>query len=225
MPRWLRHNALSHPKLYDLVQWAVGAAKVRARLIPLLTGPENQIVLDVGAGTGTLRALLPENCRYIWMDNDLQKLRGYRARRGDRAVLGSALHLALASNSVDQALLVAVSHHLGDSEFRQTLQEIARVVRHKLVFLDPIDCPARPVSRLLWSIDRGSFPRSQEVLRRFLEEYYVLEQAEVFTVLHRYFVCVARPKTASVADSERCRSAFRGDGDHDSDLMPITIPS
>ena len=54
------------------------------------------------------------------------------------------------------------------------------------------------MSRLLWSIDRGSFPRSQEVLRRFLEEYYVLEQAEVFTVLHRYFVCVARPKTASV---------------------------
>ena len=74
MLRRLCHNALSHPKLYDLVQWAVGAAKVRARLIPLLTGPENQIVLDVGAGTGALRALLPENCRYIWMDNDLQKL-------------------------------------------------------------------------------------------------------------------------------------------------------
>jgi predicted nucleic acid-binding protein len=26
------------------------------------------------------------------------------------------------------------------------------------------------------------------------------------------------------ADSEGCRSAFRGDGDHDSELMPITIP-
>ena len=26
------------------------------------------------------------------------------------------------------------------------------------------------------------------------------------------------------ADSEGCRSAFRGDGDHDSGLMPITIP-
>jgi hypothetical protein len=30
---------------------------------------------------------------------------------------------------------------------------------------------------------------------------------------------------SALADSERCRSAFRGDGDHDSDLMPITIPS
>jgi hypothetical protein len=28
-----------------------------------------------------------------------------------------------------------------------------------------------------------------------------------------------------IADSERCRSAFRGDGDRDSDVMPITIPS
>ena len=26
------------------------------------------------------------------------------------------------------------------------------------------------------------------------------------------------------AYSERCRSAFRGDGDRDSELMPITIP-
>jgi SAM-dependent methyltransferase len=195
LPRWC-HNAFSHPKLYDLAQWAVGAAKVRARLIPLLAGPKNQIVLDVGAGTGALRAFLPEDCRYIWMDNDPQKLRGYMARHGDRAMLGSALHLALASNSVDQALFVAVSHHLGDSELRQTLQEIARVVRKKLVFLDPIDCPGRPMSRLLWSIDRGSFPRSPEVLRRFLEEHYVLERAEVFTVLHRYFVCVARPRAA-----------------------------
>jgi len=27
-----------------------------------------------------------------------------------------------------------------------------------------------------------------------------------------------------VADSGRCRSAFRDDGDHDSGLMPINIP-
>jgi hypothetical protein len=27
-----------------------------------------------------------------------------------------------------------------------------------------------------------------------------------------------------VAYSERCRSPFRGDGDRDSELMPITIP-
>ena len=29
---------------------------------------------------------------------------------------------------------------------------------------------------------------------------------------------------ALAADSERCRSAFRSDGDHDSGIMPITIP-
>ena len=45
-------SAVSHPKLYDLVQWAAGAAKVRARLAPLLAGAEDKLVLDVGAGTG-----------------------------------------------------------------------------------------------------------------------------------------------------------------------------
>jgi len=170
---------------------------VGARLVPLLAGAENRIVLDVGAGTGGLRAFLPENCRYIWLDNDPHKLRGYAARPGDLVMLGSALRLALRSKSVDQALCTAVAHHLEDAELRQALREIARVTRRKLVFLDPIDCPARLASRLLWSIDRGSFPRSPETLRTFLEESYVLEQAEVFTVLHRYFACVAKPKAAS----------------------------
>ena len=95
--------------------------------------------------------------------------------------------------SVDQALCIAVAHHLADGELSRAFREIARVVKRRLIFLDPLDCP-RLMSRMLWSIDRGSFPRSAEVLRKFLEESYVLEQAEVFTVLHRYFVCVATPK-------------------------------
>jgi SAM-dependent methyltransferase len=190
-------KAFSNHKLYDTVQWAVGGAKVHVRLIPRLAGAGDRSVLDVGAGTGGLRGLLPDDCHYIWMDTDPQKFRGYKARPGDRAMIGSAVSLPFASNSIDQALLMAVAHHLEDAALRQALQEIARVVKHKMVFLDPIDCPGRLTSRFLWSIDRGSFPRSPEVLRQFLEEYYVLEQAEVFTVLHRYFVCVARPKAVA----------------------------
>jgi hypothetical protein len=30
--------------------------------------------------------------------------------------------------------------------------------------------------------------------------------------------------TTYIADSGRCRSAFRSDGDRDSEVMPITIP-
>ncbi len=194
----LLHKAVSNHRVYDLVQWAAGADKVRARLVPLLDGADNQSVLDIGAGTGALRSWLPRRCRYLWMDNDSEKLQGYLSRGGGLAVLGSALQLGLADKSVDQALCVAVAHHLADAELLLAFHEIARVVKRKLIFLDPIDCPTRAASRLLWSIDRGSFPRSPEVLRRFLEESFVLEQAEVFTVLHRYFVCVARPSAASV---------------------------
>jgi|SRR5579871_173375 len=198
MPNGLLHKVVSNHKLYDLVQWAVGADKVRARLTPLLDGADNQSVLDVGAGTGALREWLPDNSRYMWMDNDPAKLQGYLSKGGGLAVLGSALQLGLANKSVDQALFVAVAHHLPDAELQLAFQEIARVVKHKLIFLDPLDCPRRPMSRLLWSIDRGSFPRSPEVLRGLLEKSYVLEQAQVFTVLHRYFICVARPRSTMV---------------------------
>ena len=149
--------------------------------------------MDIGAGTGALEAYLPRSSRYIWVDNDTEKLRGYLSRGGGMAVLGSALDLGLAPKSVEQALCIAVAHHLADRELSRAFRGIARVVRHRLIFLDPLDCP-RLMSRMLWSIDRGSFPRSAEVLRKFLAESYVVEQAEVFTVLHRYLVCVAKPK-------------------------------
>ena len=38
-------------------------------------------------------------------------------------------------------------------------------------------------------------------------------------------MALLRPGLEKLAYSERWRSAFRGDGDHDSVLMPITIPS
>jgi SAM-dependent methyltransferase len=191
------HKVVSDYRLYDLVQQAAGAGQVRARLRPLLRGAENQSVLDIGAGTGALRPYLPRSSQYIWVDNDAEKLRGYQSRGagggGGLALVGSVFELGLAPKSVDQALCIAVAHHLADGELSRAFREIARVVKRRLIFLDPLDCP-RLMSRMLWSIDRGSFPRSAEVLRRFLEESYVLEQAEVFTVLHRYFVCVATPK-------------------------------
>lgn len=187
------HKILSNPRVYDWVQRAVGGDKVRDRLMPILTETENQTVLDVGAGTGTLRAWLPPNCQYIWMDPDRSKLDGYLSRGGGLAVLGSATEIGIVKKSVDQAFCVAVAHHLDDEALERALHEIARVTKHRLVFLDAIDC-SRTASRLLWSIDRGSFPRTPEVLRKFLEEGYVIERSDVFTVLHRYFLCVARPK-------------------------------
>jgi SAM-dependent methyltransferase len=195
----LLHKAVANHRLYDFVQWAAGVNTVRTRLLPLLNGADNQSVLDVGAGTGALRAWLPSNSRYMWMDNDPEKLQGYLSRGAGLAVLGSAFQLGLANKSVDQALFVLVAHHLTDAELRLAFDEIARVVKHKLIFIDPIDCPTRLMSRLLWSIDRGSFPRTPEVLRKFLEESYILEQAEVFTVRHRYFACIAKPRAAMVA--------------------------
>jgi hypothetical protein len=38
------------------------------------------------------------------------------------------------------------------------------------------------------------------------------------------FCCSIWAPFAPTADSERCRSPFRADGDRDSEVMPITIP-
>ena len=38
-------------------------------------------------------------------------------------------------------------------------------------------------------------------------------------------VAQAQQSVGDLADSERCRSAFRTDVDHDSEVMPITVPN
>jgi hypothetical protein len=46
--------------------------------VPYLVQVENQFVLDVGAGTGNFAWLLPPAATYLWLDNDLQKLGGFK---------------------------------------------------------------------------------------------------------------------------------------------------
>ena len=51
----------------------------------------------------------------------------------------------------------------------------------------------------------------------------VSPNSEVLDAHHRAQACYG-PRARHVADSGRCRSAFRSDADRESEVMPITIP-
>src|SRR5439155_24151670 len=103
------------------------------------------------------------------------------------AVLGDATNLPLRDRSVDWAICVSVSHHLDDHGFGLMLDELRRVTRDRVVFLDAVASPAVR-SRLLWRYDRGRHPRPVEVLRRELSSRFEIVSAEEFTTLHRYLL-------------------------------------
>lgn len=191
----LAHKIVSQPRVYDWVQKAVGADTVGRFLAPHLAESAGHSLLDVGAGTGNNFRLLPDSTRYIWMDNDAQKLSGYRAKRpGEPGVLGDATQLSFRDKCIDYGLCTAVFHHLNDAQLSRLVDELGRVIRHRLVALDAVECRDRPMSNLLWKYDRGSFPRTGERIRAALGRRFDLEFVDELTVCHRYILCIANPK-------------------------------
>jgi hypothetical protein len=61
--RGLSRLALDHPWLYDQVQVRLGLGGVQARVRPYVTTLHGKRVLDVGAGTGLYRPMLPTTAR------------------------------------------------------------------------------------------------------------------------------------------------------------------
>jgi ubiquinone/menaquinone biosynthesis C-methylase UbiE len=86
-------------------------------------------VLDVRAGTGIARSLLPDPERSIWLDEDRAKLpRVQASAMVTTGILAAATRLLLRDRSIDVALCLAMSHHLSDPQLETMLSEIARVV-------------------------------------------------------------------------------------------------
>jgi ubiquinone/menaquinone biosynthesis C-methylase UbiE len=190
---------VSQPWIWDQVQRAYGLETderwLRSRVADLTT---DDLVLDVGAGTGTWRRVLPEGVRYIWLDTDRRKLARFRRRypHEGAAVLADAARLPFADKSVDAALVVGMAHHLADEAFGAALRELSRVLRVKLVFLDVVRAPAPGlIDEALWALDQGAYARAPEDVLAAIARSFQLEEVDRYKYRFHYIGCTARPKT------------------------------
>lgn len=189
----LSERIFGNAVLYDAVQRAAGIKKLRRQLSPVLGRLEPGTLLDVGAGTGAFYESLPPHVKYVPLDVDPRKLQRLRAKHKHlEGIVASATELPLDDGSFDYALCVNVAHHLTDADLELMLAELGRVVERKLVFVDPLRVN-RFASRLLWRIDRGSYPRSYDQLLETLSARFESQQTEAFTILHSYLIFVGAP--------------------------------
>ena len=188
------HRVASHPAVYDAIQRTVGTPRTRELLREHLAGAAGKTVLDVGAGTGRFRDTLPDGAKYVWLDNDPQKLAGFKAKQPeDETILADATNIPLGDKSVDYAVCVAVAHHLPEDRFATLVRELARVTSERVLFMDPVRAEGG-VPRLLWRFDRGTYPRSADELVAALREHLEVERVERYSKRHHYVFCVAAPK-------------------------------
>jgi ubiquinone/menaquinone biosynthesis C-methylase UbiE len=195
MIRRLAHRVVARPVVYDLIQRLAGADEIRRRVSPFLADSPGP-VLDLAGGTGAYRDAVPAATPYLLLDLDPEKVSGFRAKRlsGD-ALVSDATALCLRDQSVDAALCLCAAHHLDDAQLRDLFAEAARVVRRRLVLVDPLRTD-RVASRLLWRYDRGSNPRVARTLAAAMSQSFVLEHSEQFRVFHTYALLVGTPRRA-----------------------------
>ena len=199
----VHYGILGHPRVYELHQAYGGGRPIAAKVEKHLMDLGDATVLDIGAGTGMVGGLLSPGARYVWLDNDRLKLRGFLAKRiKSYAVLGDAARLPFASEAADWSVMVEVSHHLPDGALQECLAEAARVTRDRFLFVDALRGP-RLRSKLLWQLDLGRYPRSEDELLRALEGSFELEKVERFRVNHDHLLCVCATRRGRRVSSGR----------------------
>ena len=150
---------------------------------------------------GTFIRCVPPELEYIALDLDDRKLARIRERFPEvRTVAGSGTALPFADDEVDYSVCIDVSHHLSDRDFARLVSELGRVTRRALVFVDALRAP-RIASGVLWSIDRGSHPRSMEAIRAALEPCFSYDVFESFTIFHAYVMAIAVPRRIDLTNS------------------------
>ena len=186
----LIHKIVAVPWIYDLSQWLAGASTSRKVFREEFAAlPATGCVLDVGGGTGLSRPLLPMGWKYFCLDPDPQKLKGFNAKfPEDEAVQASACEIPLPDESFDLCIMVAVSHHLTDEEFNLALSEIKRLLRPggKFMLMDAVWNPLNLRSRVLWSLDRGSYPKTRKSLEGQISEVFSIQSSRNWKVHHEY---------------------------------------
>jgi len=195
MLRRILGTVVANPWVYDAVQKMAGREENYRRLRPLLAQAKGELLLEAGAGTGEITRILDPATRYLWLDNDVQKLTGFLSKNKNHlAVLADGTRIPLADQSVHSVLTIAVTHHLQDHELDLFLAELARVCRQQLVFLDALDDPSLLVSKLMWRYDRGSQPRTYENLLSKLRQHFELEMIHRYKIYHEYLLCTGKPR-------------------------------
>jgi ubiquinone/menaquinone biosynthesis C-methylase UbiE len=187
--KFLREIA-SYPWVYDQIQRLAGVRQVHARMSRQISADgTGSYVLDVGGGTGDMRQLWPADCHYVCLDIEMPKLQGFRSKVPDGLALQTdATQMPIASGSAASVVCMAVAHHLTDAMLAGVFRESVRVLKPggRLFFLDPVFAPDRMVGRMIWRLDRGSYPRTAEALRSAFSQYLKIAHWEQFAIHHEY---------------------------------------
>lgn len=193
------HRIVAIPALYEIVQRIAGRQRVAMWLAGAIPSAPAGIVLDVGSASGEHARQYAGNT--VSLDIDIVPLIQRRLLTpGAMAVCGDAAKLPFRSGAVRTSFFIATSHHLSDDSLSSAFGELARVSSTQVVFMDAVRDNSL-VSRILWRLDRGAYPRRPADLEERLARCFRVIRSDTLRVLHAYRVYVCVPKVMAGTDA------------------------
>ncbi len=153
---------LAHPMVYDTLQGIMGAGKARLNLVERFVRPSPGMrILDVGCGTASILAYLPEDTQYWGYDISEKYLAAARSRfqvRGHFYCGQIDTPPPDGPTTYDLVLAIGVLHHLDDPLAAKLVAQAHGMLgpTGRLITVDPCLADGQnPIARFLVRRDRG----------------------------------------------------------------------
>jgi len=168
-------RVLGHPFVYNHVRpWIVGGVDMSPVYARLEAEPDD-VIVDVGCGTGDALHYLPSFKAYHGFDVDqvaIEFARNEAAGRPNVSFEARPLETEdLAAIQPSLVILAGLLHHMEDAQATALLEMFAgtRSIR-RIVTQDPVYLPREHVSNLLAWLDRGKFVRREGGYRELVAQ-------------------------------------------------------
>jgi ubiquinone/menaquinone biosynthesis C-methylase UbiE len=188
---------LSNPRVYGLLQRALGGASLRRVLVAEYVRPEpGDRLLDIGCGPGDMLDALPA-VAYTGVDLNQSYIDAARARHGDRGefLCADARTVDFPDASFELVSVVALLHHLDDDGVRSVFRLASRVLVESgrmVTFDNALREGQSPVARWLIRRDRGTAIRTTdryaELARPFFETVRATTREDLLRVPYTHAI-------------------------------------
>ncbi len=200
---WIVHpharKLLDHPWIFSGFRFFIvglqGGTKRRLRALLDMHKPSK--VLDVCCGVGDFAGLVDAQYYGIDLNPRFITLAKNRYRRIAQKTfeIEDATRMRYPSRSFDVTLFINATHHFPTELVKGILREISRVTKERVVILDMDPTQGQWWQRAVMACDRGDYGRPIAEQRLLIEEFLIIERAEVYVVgciVQTLFVC--RPR-------------------------------
>lgn len=162
MPRRFVTAVFDTPVLYaGLRALFLGGLPTRP-VLKLLQATKDDVVLDIGCGTGFIANMIPFR-HYYGFDMDAEAIRRAKLRNipNTTFVVSMVQDYDFGSVLPTKAILYGVLHHLSDADAIELLKRLAASRVQSVVTLDPVYAQFNMINNILCRYDRGRYVRTR----------------------------------------------------------------